>query len=433
MKRRATAFPLRAALLTAALAVSLQVGAAQAGAPDRLQTLLAQMHSAYSHSHWNEYRTESLELLRFLNGSPAAMLELARAEARNGNAPAAMRELRTIARMGVSQPKLRTLPDFAALRAAAGFRGILREMSVNEKPVAHARPAFAIPDAGLLPEDLAYDPTGGEFLLSSVREGRIVAMSPHGPIRAFARSPDGWPMLAVKVDARRRVLWATEVALTRFRSVPRRDWGRSVILEYDLRAHRLLRRIEGPVGSQLGDMAVSPAGDLLVSDSNHGGMYLLSHDDRRLVRLPTNEFVSPQTPAFVSPHRVFVADYVRGIALLDLDDNRVEWLPMENKHALQGTDGLYWYRGRLIAVQNGFAPERVTSFTFAPGRAGISRERIIASGTPALDPTHGVLIGAAFYYIANSGWNELADDGSVRRGARLTPAVVMRARLGDAE
>ena len=48
----------------------------------------------------------------------------------------------------------------------------------------------------------------------------------------------------------------------------------------------------------------------------------------------------------------------------------------------------------------------------------------IESGTERLDPTHGVLAGNAFYYIANAGWNQLAPDGSVRRGARLTPAVI---------
>ncbi len=418
-------------LLLAALLSAREAGAA-VGAPDRFHSLGLQMHAAYSHFRWKDYRTESLQLLQFLNGSPAAMLELARAEARNGNEGAAMHELRAIARMGVSQPELATLPDFAKLRTEPEFGGILRAMAANQQPVAHARPAAVIPDAGLLPEDLAYDPTTHDFLLSSVLEARIVAVSQRSPMRTFARAPDGWPMLALRIDTRHRALWATEVALTGFRSVPRRDWGRSIILEYDLSTRRLLRRIEGPAGSQLGDMALSPAGDLLVSDSNHGGLYRVAYGDYRLVRLPTNAFVSPMTPAFMSRDRAFVADYVRGIALLDLSTQQVKWLAMHDKHALQGTDGLYWYRGGLIAIQNGFAPERVLRFGLDGAHAAIFRERVIASGTPGLDPNHGVLVGSTFYYIANSGWNELASDGSLRRGARLTPAVIMRAQLAAA-
>ena len=387
------------------------------------------MHASYTHSRWTEYRRESAELVRFLNGSPDAMLELARADARDGDSRAALQQLGDIAQMGVAQANVAALRDFSALHTRVAFRDILRHMSINTRPISHAQRAFVIADAGLLPEDLTYDPGKGEFLLTSAREARIVAIAPGGRMSTFARAPDGWPMLAIKVDASRRALWATEVALTGFRSVPQRDWGRSVVLEYDLRTGRLLQRIEGPAASQLGDMTLSPAGDLLVADSNKGGLYLLRHDDLRLVRLNTHEFVSPMTPAFISPHQALIADYVRGIALLDLGTDQVEWVAMADKYALEGTDGLYWYGGRLIAIQNGLAPERLMSFTLEAGHARISAQETIESGTPNLDPTHGVIVAGSLYYIANSGWNELTSDGSVKRGATLTRAFVMRTRL----
>ena len=47
-------------------------------------------------------------------------------------------------------------------------------------------------------------------------------------------------MVAIKVDAKRRVLWATEVAFNGFAHVPAADWGRSVLLEYDLDRGTLL-------------------------------------------------------------------------------------------------------------------------------------------------------------------------------------------------
>jgi hypothetical protein len=176
-------------------------------------------------------------------------------------------------------------------------------------------------------------------------------------------------------------------------------------------------------------MALSPAGNLLLCDSNNGGLYLVRSGDSRAVRLPTNEFVSPMTPVFVAADRVFVADYVRGIALLDLGTGRATWLSTQSKYALAGTDGLYWYRDRLIAIQNGMAPERIVSFTLNPARTRIAAEAIIESGTPDLDPSHGVIVAGSLYFIENSGWNELTADGSVRPGAHLTPAAIMRAQL----
>lgn len=426
MSRLAAYFPLACLLIAAATAPSQ--GRAATAAPGRFQRLLARMHQAYSRSQWQEYRAESAELMNFLNGSPDALLEHARANARMGDSPAALQDLQDIARMGVSQPKVQTLADFAALQSQPAFRSVLKEMASDTKPVSHSSQAFLLSDPGLLPEDIAYDPGRGEFLLTSVLEAKIVGVTAGGRMRTFSSAPDGWPMLAIKIDGARHALWATEVALTGFHGVPRHDWGRSVILEYDLRSGRLLRRIEGPRKSQLGDIALSPAGDLLASDSNGGGLYLVQRSNHKLSHLPTSEFAFPMTPAFLTRDRVFVPDYVRGIGLLDLNTERVTWLPMERNYALQGTDGLYWHEGELIAVQNGFAPQRVLSFTLDAGRARVSAQRIIESA-PSLDPNHGVIVSGFLYYIANAGWSQLADDGTVRHGARLTPAIVMRTRL----
>jgi hypothetical protein len=73
--------------------------------------------------------------------------------------------------------------------------------------------------------------------------------------------------------------------------------------------------------------------------------------------------------------------------------------------------------------------ERIVSLTLDPARTRISAEQIIESGTPDLDPSHGVIVAGALYFIQNSGWNELTADASVRRGANLTPAAIMHAQL----
>jgi hypothetical protein len=425
-KRRALAL---ACLLAVIFSIAAQAQAAATGASEVVQSVVARMNHAYTSSDWKTYRSESVELVQLLNGSPDAMLELAKAEARTGDSRAALSDLRTIARMGVSEAKIATLPDFSDLRSRPDFQQVLREMSANAKPISHSRRTLAIPDAGLLPEDIAYDASRGRFFLTSVREARIVTISAGGRMSTFAHAPDDWPMLAIKLDAPRHVVWATEVALTGFRSIPRHDWGRSVVLEFDLGTGRLLRRIEGPRNSQLDDMTLSSAGRLLVCDSNNGGLYVVRGNSSALARLPTNDFVSPMTPVFITADQVFVADYVRGIALLDVSSARVTWLSTENQYALAGTDGLYWYRGRLIAIQNGFAPERIVSLKLDRARSQITSEQIIESGTPNLDPSHGIIVAGSLYFIQNSGWNETTTDGSVRRGATLTPAAIMSAPL----
>ena len=56
--------------------------------------------------------------------------------------------------------------------------------------------------------------------------------------------------------------------------------------------------------------------------------------------------------------------------------------------------------------------------------------KVIESNTPTLgDPTHGVVVGDIFYYIANSGWSELDDHGDLKPGAKLTAARIMQFKL----
>jgi hypothetical protein len=252
-----------------------------------------------------------------------------------------------------------------------------------------------------------------------------------GQTKLFAGAPDQWPMMALKIDSRRRILWATEVALDGFAAAAKADWGRSAILEYDLRSGRLLRRIEGPPQAALGDMALASNGDPIVSDGEHGGVYRVNGSTQSTERIDAGDFVSPQTPAVLADGKhILVPDYVRGLGLLDLTSKHVDWIPMEGKHALSGIDGLYALGSTLIATQNGTTPERVVRFALTASMTGVLSESTIERATPTLgDPTHGVVVGDYFYYIANSGWNLLDEHGNLLEGKRLPVSSVMRAKI----
>jgi len=229
------------------------------------------------------------------------------------------------------------------------------------------------------------------------------------------------------------LLWATEVAVQGLYFSPEQDWGRSALLCYDINTGRLLRRIEGPHGSSLGDMALTTNGDVVASDGDGGGVYLLTEADKALKRLDGGDFISPQTPTMHPDGKhIFVPDYERGIALLEISTGRVQWLESAGRFALNGVDGLYFHRGQLIAVQNGTSPERVVVFTLDATLTRIESERIIERSTATLgDPTHGVVIGGDFYYIANSGWDVIDDHGDAKPGTKPSAPRVMRVNSSE--
>jgi hypothetical protein len=411
----------RARLSLALLAVAtLAVAESLTDAVTTFQQLRKDLIQAKGQQDWNASVAAAQRLKSFLNGSPDSTLEVALAQLRAGNSAQALIEAQQFVAMGQTHELLNSA-TFESLRTSLD-----PQIQRNQSEVAAARTAFALADPGLLPEDIDYDSATKQFFVTSILEQKVVVLDPHGAQRDFAGSPDHWPMMALKVDSRRRRLWVTEVALEAFQSVPASDQGRSVLLEYDLDHGTLLARYEGPAKGSLGDMALASNGEPIVSDGDGGGIYRLHEGG--LQRIDHGDFISPQTIA-VCPDGtgVYVPDYVRGLAKLDVATGAVTWIATGGQFALDGIDGLYCRDLTLIAIQNGATPERVIAFKLDKAGSKIVRQRLIERKTRTLgDPTHGVFVGEDFYYISNSGWDSLDEHGVVKPSSKPTPASIMR-------
>lgn len=406
--------------------------AEQAGsAVEQFQSLRAELRKSHASNDWRSNLTNAKRLKELLNEAPSSLLEVARADVRLGDLDGAMRELEQFVRMGQSIDLLATSSDFAALVKRADFTRLQSAMKDNQKPTSLASTAFVLSDSSLLAEDVDYDPRVKRFFVTSVRERKIVSSDVRDNASEFAKAPDNWPMLAIKVDPARGVVWATEVAMRAFKAAPESDWGRSALLCFDLKDRKLLRRTEGPRSSALGDMVLTRDGDVIVSDGDGGGVYRAMAKGTTLERLDVGDFISPQTPAMHPDGKhVFVPDYLRGIGVLEIATKQVRWLSAGGRFALNGIDGLYFDDGKLIAVQNGTSPERVVAFTLDASLTKIESETIIERSTATLaDPTHGVVIDNDFYYIANSGWDITDDAGNIKPGAKPSVPRIMRASL----
>jgi len=420
----------RALLLLLILATSLTAG--QAGsAVDRFQSLQEKLQKSRSSNDWQSSLATARELEQFLNGSPDSLLETARAEVHVDDLTGAARKMEEFVRMGQSTELIETSAEFVPLHEQARFSEIQNGMKTNRSPISLGSIAFGLRDSALLAEDLDYDRDTKRFFVTSVRQKRILSTDGRGASREFAKAPDDWPMLAIKIDRSRGVLWATEVALQGFIVAPKEDWGRSAVLCYDLKSGRLLRRIEGPHRGALGDMTLAANGDVFVSDGDGGGVYRVSANGDSLERVDGGDFISPQTSVMHPDGKhIFVPDYVRGVGLLEIASKQVRWLSMEGRFALNGIDGLYLDGGKLFAVQNGTSPERVVSFKLDATLTTIVSATIIERSTPTLgDPTHGVIVDGSFYYIANSGWDVIDDHGNTKPGAKPSEARIMRVRV----
>jgi hypothetical protein len=400
-------------------------------AMEQFQKLQEQLRQAHADGDAVAYLSGSRRMHDFVNGSPSSVLQLMSAEAFAGDTDDALLSLEQFVRMGQSNEEILKAKQFDAMRKAPQYRKTHDAMASNSSAVSVARKVFSLPEAALIPEDIDFDSAARIFYVTSVFSKEIFAIDTDGHAQIFAKSPDSWPMMAVKVDVRRQVLWATEVAIDGFTLSPREDWGRSAAVIYDLKSGKVLHRVEGPFHTALGDMTLTVDGDAIVSDGDHGGVYRISRTSWQIERLDGGDFISPQTAAMLPDGlHLLVPDYVRGIGVLDLKTKEVFWIPMEGKYALSGIDGLYLFGRTLIATQNGTSPERVVRFDLDTSLRHVESESILERATATLgDPTHGVVVDGSFYYIANSGWDTLDEHGNRKAGAAASQASLMRTDL----
>ncbi|HEX5226784.1 MAG TPA: hypothetical protein VFW44_03705 [Bryobacteraceae bacterium] len=364
-------------------------------------------------------RATLLELKPLLPGNPRIQYNLAASEAKLGNKAVALTGIRDLARAGLIYD-FAADDDFAALRSTPEFAAVVKQVEENKKAISHSATVFALSERDLIPEDIAYDPKTRRFLIASVRQAKIIETD-GATTRDFAKTE--WPVLALRMDERRGILWAATGWLAHCEHCSAGDKDRTALLAFDLNSGALRKRIESPVPGLLGDMTISRNGDLYVSEGIHGAVLRLRAGANQLERLDVaGEFASPQTPALSADEKtLYVADYVRGIAAITLPTRAVRWLEPADGFALSGVDGLYVYRNSLIAVQNGTNPARIVRFSL-----DLQKQEILEANAPYLgQPTHGTLAADTFYFIANTGWDQYDDNGKRNAGA---PPVVSTVR-----
>jgi hypothetical protein len=187
--------------------------------------------------------------------------------------------------------------------ADAGILEKVLEIKRNGEAVTTGSLVFTLGDANLVAEDIGYDPATRHIFLSSVHEKKILECDSSGKCEDVIHALPEMPLnaiLALHVDATRGVLWATTAGLNVEADFRPEYKGRSAVLKFDLRSHRLIHRFE-PGDSRehaMGDMTVASNGDAYISDGESGDVYVVRHDGSKLESLVSaGVFVSPQTPA----------------------------------------------------------------------------------------------------------------------------------------
>ncbi len=419
---------MRHAFANIVLIASVLAGQQQSTFAERWSHDVAAARLALERKDDRAYRDALLQLHRDFPGSSHALSDLATAELKIRNDDAALRWLRDYVQTGqIAKPE-----QVTQLREKNKLDGLSELLKKNAAPVATGERVLRLPESQLLVEDIAYDPESKTFFLSSIHQNKIIRCTATGQCRDFVLRDTEfpWAVTALRVDVSHHILWVSLVGMNAQKGFKAGDDGRSALWKIDLRRARVVSRYEIKDGQPhaFGDMTLSRAGDLYISDDTSGAVLTLCHNGDHLeTLLPPGTFVSPQTPALsADEHYLMVPDYATGLAEVDLSTKHIRWLQAHQPAAFDGIDGLYWVGRRLLAVQNGTRPKRIASFELeSDGNVG-NWKVLEANWTGLGEPTHGVVVDGSFYFIVNSGWDRVQADGRIQPGE---PAEIRRFKL----
>jgi hypothetical protein len=396
-----------------------------------------QTNEACQEERLQECKAGLQNLLSLVDGRPDIRCQLAIVEVQLGNTEAGLESLSVCARSHLDFAPLTTSSALQSLQSLPGYQAIQDAYQRGRKPVGDYEVRYSLNDPDLLTEDIAFDPVDGSFLVSSVRERKVVRIATDGAISDVITTTQipMWGVFALALDTTRHILWATTTAVPQSPPYANADDGRSAVLRIDLRSRTLLGRYELSDGQPhaFGDMTVANDGEAFVSDGRGGGVYAIrpGREDAFDVVVKPGVLRSPQTPA-VSPDKtaLLVPDYSRGVARVELAGRQLTWLRHPPELALFGFDGFYLQGRTMLAVQNGTTPERVLVATLDKNCSRVIAWRVAVARVPGLgDPTHGVVSGRFFYFLANSGWDRVGADGQFQSDSAAAPAQVWRVSL----
>lgn len=410
---------------------------------------------AYQRKDYPAFLENLKNAMKLAPDNPNFIFGLARAYALNGNKEAAVKLLERAVNVGWDID-LEETNDFDSLKHLEKFKDILRKKEKISIVVNNSKIAFKIPEKDLMPEGIAYDPVEKKFYIGSTYKCKIISIDKKNTIKDFTKEKqDGLlSVVGMKVDAKRRILWANSVASSKIKGHQDKSYGYTCIFKYNLTNGKLIKKYvldERPILHAFNDLTINSQGDVFITDSPRGALYAISHKKDRLeLFIEPRRLTYPNGIDISKSEKYLFVSHAGGIAEINVNTRSIHNLPHPENVVLTPIDGLYFYQNSLIAIQRNNKRDYVVQYFldnrtkksahlkllssindyFFPESKELSfveKYKIIESGNPLFVlPTTGVIVGDMFYYIANS---QITSDNTIYPEDKLQEIVILKVKL----
>ena len=275
-----------------------------------------------------------------------------------------------------------------------------------------------IPPAHKLVEGVASD--GKTIWVSSVLDRQILSCprrtSPNIPkCRTLATLPAPLHPFAITWDKTRRRLWVAADCPPGVKAIT--PCARGALIGLDARG-RIQTRIAPEVGEfHPGDVSTSQ-GQVFVSDSQNGMVFRLLPSGRAMmaVNLPGDGKSGQGTALTPDGKELLVADYSKGVGVVDLATFKTTTLPRQDGKPLRGIDGMTRCGSTYYGIYNGADPGTVVAITRTDKGIEIGQP---LGGEGLGDPTQIAFDGKRLLIVNHSGWADVDKPEPRKEGATI--------------
>jgi len=391
--------------------------------------------TAYRAGDYDTFVDRFEEIIKQRPDHPASLYNLACGYALKGDHKKSLAYLKKLAARGIDMGA-EADSDFESLRDTDEFRKLVASLQYLREPVNNSRVAFTIPEQSLFPEGIAFDPIKKHFYLGSIYRRKIIRIAPDGSAESFVDDKqDGLlAVLGMRVDPVRRILWACCTGSGNMIDKQPGDDTLAGLFAYSLEDGRLIKKyiLNDSVVHDLNDVAIYTDGRAYVTDSRTGAVFMadLIKDTLKTV-IEAGIFIGSNGIDFTPDGKyLFVADYGSTLYRIKMSDLSLKEIKCPGKNSLYGIDGLYFYDGDLVAIQNGIRPHRVIRLRLNGSLDKVKKCDIIEMNHPDFaEPTTGAIAGDEFYYIANSQIQLLNSNWTELPSERLKNTVILKTDL----
>ncbi len=339
----------------------------------------------------SEFLERSYQLQQWAPTSPPLRFLHAEALALSGQKDQALADLEWLAKYGYAYAfwERSTFESIAAERSVAALRA---RTTRNGQPSGKiARLIHA--DADLNAEGI--DVFDGGWIAGSMKDGSLYRLDASGATTMLWRETEpSRRLLGVRNDPRRKVVWACSTG-------PDDSEPHSQLLRISLQPSAVQRFRLPDLRSLCNDVALLPDGSVAVSDSQRGGVWLLTESGEWRALVASEVLGYPNGLTYFTPlQRLVVAD-LRGLWAIDLGGSLTE-IAAATGTFVGGIDGLYAAGDELLAIQNGLRPHRVLRVRIAAAKLQVVGIEVVASNLPELAEMTTATVGDANLTVLSS-------------------------------